>query len=66
MYFRNYEHLTFWCFSRIGPKKSWNFAVGTSTDWHSFISEYFHSIFCSKVEGSMLNKTTQSFSLVTD
>jgi len=46
-------------FERIGPKNSWSFAVGTWTDCHSFISEYFHSIFCSKVEGSMLNKTTQ-------
>ena len=45
---------------RIGPRNSWSFAVGTSTDCHSFISEYFHSIFCSKVEGSMLNKTTQT------
>jgi len=31
---------------RIGPKNSWSFAVVTSTDCHSFISEYFHSIFC--------------------
>ena len=52
-------------FLRIGPKNSWSFAVGTSTHCHSFISEYFHSIFCSKVEGSVLNKTTQSFSLLT-
>jgi len=52
-------------FKRFGPKNYWRFAVGTSTECHSFISEYFHSIFCSKVEGSMLNKTTQSFSLVT-
>jgi len=51
-------------FERIGPKNSWSFAVGTSTECHSFISEYFHLIFCSKVEGSML-KTTQSFSLAT-
>jgi len=46
-------------FKRIGPKNSWNFAVGISTDCHSFIPEYFRSIFCSKVEGSMLNKSTQ-------
>jgi len=46
-------------FKRIEPKNFWSFAVGTLTDCHSFISEYFHSIFCSKVEGSMLNKTTQ-------
>jgi len=52
-------------FKRIGIKTSWNFAVGTSTGCHSFIFECFHSIFCSKVEGSMLNKATQSFSLVT-
>jgi len=45
-------------FERVGPKNSWSCAVGTSTDCHSFISKYFHSIFCSKVEGSMLNKTT--------
>jgi len=44
---------------RIGPKNSWSVAVRTSTDCRSFISEYFHSMFCSKVEGSMLNKTTQ-------
>jgi len=47
-------------FERIGPKNSWSFAVGTSTECHSFISEYFHLIFCSKVEGSML-KTTEFF-----
>jgi len=52
-------------FERIRPKNYWSFVVGTSTDYHSFISEYFHSIFCSKVEGSTLNKTTQSFSRVT-
>jgi len=46
-------------FKSIGLKNSWGFAVGTSTDCHSFISEYFHSIFCSKVGGSMLYKTTQ-------
>jgi len=46
-------------FKRIGPKISWSFGVGTSIDCHSCISEYFHSIFCSYVEGSMLNKTTQ-------
>jgi len=46
-------------FKKIGPKNSWSFAVGTSTERHSFISEYFHLTFCSKVEGSMLNKTTQ-------
>jgi len=46
-------------FKRIGLKNSWSFAVGTSTDCHSFFSEYFHSIFCSEVQGSMLNKTTQ-------
>jgi len=46
-------------FERIGPKNSWSFAVGTSVDCHSLISEYFHSILCSEVEGSMLNKTTQ-------
>jgi len=45
-------------FERIGPKNYWSSAVETSTDCHSFISEYFYSIFCSKVEGSMLNKTT--------
>jgi len=44
---------------RIGPKNSLNFVVGTSTDCHSVISEYFHSIFWSKMEASMLNKTTQ-------
>jgi len=65
LYFRNYEHLKLMFFKRIGPKKSWSSVVGTSTNCHSFISEYFHSLFCSKVEGSMLNKTTQSFSLVT-
>jgi len=48
-------------FKRIGLKNSWNFAVGTSTDCHAFISECFHSIFCSKVEGSMLNKTQKVF-----
>jgi len=52
-------------FEIIGPKNSLSFAVGTSTECHSFVSEYFYSIFCSRVEGSMLNKTTQSFSLVT-
>jgi len=36
-----------------------SFAVGTLAECHSFITEYFHSVFCSKVEGSMLNKTTQ-------
>jgi len=46
-------------FKRIGPKISWRFGVGSSIECHSFISEYFHSIFCSQVEGSMLNKTTQ-------
>jgi len=45
----------------IGPKNSWSFAVGTSTDCHSFISEYFHLIFCSEVEGFMLNKTQEVF-----
>jgi len=49
------------CFNGIRPKNSWSFAVGTSTDCHSFVSEYFHSIFCSKVEGSMLNKTHKIF-----
>jgi len=34
-------------FKRIRPKNSWSFAVGTSTDCYSFISEYFHSTFCS-------------------
>jgi len=52
-------------FKRIGPKNSWNFAVGTTTDCHSFISEYFHSIFCSKVEGSKMNKTTHHCDLWT-
>jgi len=46
-------------FKRIGPKNSWSFAAGTLTECHSFISEYVRSIFCSKVEGSMLKKTTQ-------
>jgi len=46
-------------FKRIGPKNSWSFTVGTSTACHSIISEYFHSIFYSKLEASMLNKTTQ-------
>jgi len=45
---------------RIGPKNSWCFAVGTSTDCHSIISENFHSVFCSKVQGSMLNKIKQN------
>jgi len=50
---------------RIEPKKFWSFAVGASTDCHSFVSEYFHSIFCSKVQGFMLKKTKhKSFSLV--
>jgi len=45
-------------------KNSWSFAAGTSINCHSFMltsfsSEYFHSIFCSKVEGSMLNTTRQ-------
>jgi len=57
LYFWNYKHLKF--FNRIRPKNSWSFAAGTSADCHSFISEYFHSIFCSKVESSVLNKTTQ-------
>jgi len=48
-------------FKRIGPKISCSFAIETSTDCHSFISEYFHSIFCSEVEDSMLNKTQKVF-----
>jgi len=43
-------------FKKIRPKNFWNFAVGTSLDGHSYIPEYFHSIFCSEVQGSMLNK----------
>jgi len=49
----------------LDQKIIWSFAVGTSTDCHSLISEYFHSLFCIKVQGSMLNKTKQSFSLMT-
>jgi len=60
LYFWYYEHLKLMFFKRIGPRNFWSFAVGTSTDFHSFISEYFHSIFRSKVECSMLNKTTQN------
>jgi len=29
------------------------------------LSEYFHSVFCNELQGSMLNKTRHSFSLVT-
>ena len=51
-------------FKRIKPKNYRSFSVATSTDSHSFISDYFHSIFCSKVQGFMLDKT-ESFLLVT-
>jgi len=44
-------------FKRTDPKNYWSFAVANSTDSHFFIYDYFHSIFCSKVQGSMLNKT---------
>jgi len=51
---------------KIWLKNYWNFTVSTSTDHNSYISEYFHSVFCNKVQGSMLNKTRQcSFLLVT-
>jgi len=47
-------------FKKIGPKNFWNFAVGNLPDYHSYISEYFYSMFCSKVvPGSMVNKTRQ-------
>ena len=61
LYFRNYEHLKFWCFSRGLDQKFLGVLVlelqliATSL----LYLWIFHSIFCSKVEGSMLNKTTQ-------
>jgi len=53
-------------FKMIGPNFFWSFTVGTSTDCHSFISEYFHST----TEHFTVNCkvacwTKQSFSLVT-
>jgi len=48
-------------FKKIGPKNFLSFASWSSSGCHYFISEYFHSIFCSEVQGSMLNKTRQSF-----
>ena len=61
LYFQNSEHLKYWCFSTRLGQKIWNFAVGPYLDGHTYISENFHSIFDSKVQGSMLNKTRHFF-----
>jgi len=56
------EFMSIWNFDVFQDDWTKNFsefAVGTSTDSHSFMSEYFHSIFRRNAEGSMLNKTTQ-------
>ena len=47
------------CVKKNEPKHFWNFAVETSTNCNSYISEYCHSIFCNKAQGSMLNQIKQ-------
>jgi len=48
-------------FKRIGPKISWSSGVGTSTDCHSFISEYFIQYFAVKWKAPCWTKQHRKF-----
>jgi len=52
---------SFGVFQENWPTKFVEFCCWNFNWWPLLISEYYHSIFCSKVQGSMLNKTIKFF-----
>jgi len=65
LFFQIYKQLKFNVFQEDWTIKNWKFAIRTFADSCRDISDYVPSIFHNGVQGPMLNKTRQSFSVVT-